>query len=158
MINMDKKTKGIVVFIVLIIIGIGAYLAYLYINEEKVQNEQNVVVQQNNSNKNEISENEVEEEEEEPETVVDNSEENNELENETTPEPASNNSEVTYANDNEKAIEIAKKAWGDTDGVYFSNQGMKANGDYIVAVSSNATVLAYYYVNVSNETYTVEYN
>ena len=55
----------------------------------------------------------------------------------------------------EKAIDIVKKDWGKDSSVNFSVQGMDGNGNYIVVVSdSNTVTLAFYSVNVSNETFT----
>ena len=142
------------------IVGIGAYLVYAYgfnnngsntanntvINVTNVVNKVNNVV--NNTVENTV-ENTVKEA---PvtENVVE-VPENKEPENNT-------NSEVSSASDEEKAMAIAKEAWGDTDGVYFNMEGFNQNGDYRITVSENAKVLAWYYVNVSAGTYTVEFN
>lgn len=53
----------------------------------------------------------------------------------------------------QKAIELVKKAWGDTDGVYFSNMSIDSQGRYIVSVndSSSTRTLAFFVVDVDRE-------
>lgn len=53
----------------------------------------------------------------------------------------------------EKAISLVKKEWGDTDGVYFSNESIDASGRYIVSVRDKMTTnsLAFFVVNVDSE-------
>lgn len=50
----------------------------------------------------------------------------------------------------EKAIELAKKKWGSTSGVYFSNESINSDGRYIVSVRNSQTTdsLAFYLVDV----------
>ena len=50
----------------------------------------------------------------------------------------------------EKAIELAKKKWGSTSGVYFSNESINSDGRYIVSVRNSKTTdsLAFYLVDV----------
>lgn len=50
----------------------------------------------------------------------------------------------------EKAIELAKKKWGSTSGVYFSNEGINSDGRYIVSVrdGKSTSSLAFYLVDV----------
>lgn len=51
----------------------------------------------------------------------------------------------------EKAIQLVKKAWGNSDGVYFSNMGIDNQGRYIVSVNTkNTAVLAWYIVDVDS--------
>lgn len=53
----------------------------------------------------------------------------------------------------EKAIELAKKKWGSTSGVYFSNESINSDGRYIVSVRNSKTTdsLAFYLVDVETE-------
>ena len=53
--------------------------------------------------------------------------------------------------DDEKAIELAKKEWGDDDSVSFSIEEKKDTKIY-VAVKSDATVIQWYEVNTSDWT------
>ncbi len=148
---MSSKSKVAIFFILVIILCIGAYLFKCSI-DEKETNE----VATNTVN---TANNEVENKIENTQVVENNTVENNTVaENKTTSNIVTTNTEETQVDDKEKAIKIAKEAWGDTDGVYFAIQGMKSNGDYIVTVSADAKVLAYYYVNCSTGAYTVEYN
>ena len=63
-------------------------------------------------------------------------------------------------NNQQKAINIAKKDWGDDNSVYFSleSENPDANGNYTVCVRENSTthVIRTYIVNVINETLTVQ--
>lgn len=56
----------------------------------------------------------------------------------------------------EKAIEIVKKDYGESSNIKFSLEGINENGYYIVAVRDVTTTkaLAFYTINMSNETYT----
>lgn len=55
--------------------------------------------------------------------------------------------------DEEKAIDMVKKDWGTTNNVNFSMQGMDENGRFIIVVTNSQTkVLAFYTVNVKNNT------
>lgn len=56
----------------------------------------------------------------------------------------------------EKAIAIAKKDYGDKQGIKFGIEGMDEKGRYIVTVRNSETTeaLAFYFVNVDNSTFT----
>lgn len=155
---MDKKSKGIIFFIVAIIVCIAAYLIYTYgfSVENKIENN-DIIVQNTTLNEvNEVNnvENVVEQNENEENEQIQNTTEVEQID-----EPQeSSNSEITSISDEEKAMRIAKDAWGDTEGVYFSNESIGANGDYVIVVTADAKVLARYYINASTGMYTVEYN
>lgn len=53
----------------------------------------------------------------------------------------------------QKAVALVKKAWGDTDGVYFSNMSIDNQGRYIVSVNDAKTTktLAFFKVDVDKE-------
>ena len=53
----------------------------------------------------------------------------------------------------EKAVELVKKEWGSTDGVYFSNESIDAQGRYIVSVRDKMTTtsLAFYLVDIDKQ-------
>ena len=166
---MEKKTKGSLIIIVLIIVCIIVFLAYTYSKKDEPQNQtnNNIVIQNTTKNNNITVNNVVEDKEitteenpqkiEEEESEQDNTKQVEEVST-NKPEVSNKTSEVTYANDEEKAIEIAKKAWGDTSGVYFAKENINSNGEYIISVSANAAVLARYTVNVTTGTCTVQYN
>ena len=78
----------------------------------------------------------------------------NELENETKKEEptkpvvSDENSEVQVDNDEDKAIEIVKKDWGDTSGVAFRVEQINADGTYVISVrDENSIALDWYTVN-----------
>lgn len=85
-----------------------------------------------------------------------------EIENEVTENVTSNSSKENGNTKNEpdttekttskeeKAIELAKKKWGSTSGVYFSNEGINSDGRYIVSVrdGKSTSSLAFYLVDV----------
>ena len=151
---MSKKSNIGIVILVLIVLAIAGYLIYTYKDddsktENKVNEINNAVVNNTleNNIKNEVESNVVEQ------NKTDEENQNNENENE------NKNTEVATEDEKEVAMSIAKEAWGDTDGVYFQmEQTQKPNGDYIISVSADAKVLAWYYVNAQARTYTVEYN
>ena len=53
----------------------------------------------------------------------------------------------------EKAVELVKKEWGTTDGVYFSNESIDSNGRYIVSVRDKKTTasIMFYLVDVDKK-------
>ena len=59
----------------------------------------------------------------------------------------------TVTSKEEKAIELAKKQWKSTEGVYFSNMAINSKGNYIVTVNDSKTskTLAFYEIDVENE-------
>lgn len=145
---MSKKSSTLIIIILLIIVGIVAYLIYTYGSDGKNSNKVNEIT---NTAVNNVVENKVTENKEE------NKKENVEVANSINQENQS--TEVVTEDEREIAMNIAKEAWGDTDGVYFQMEGnQRADGEYIVSVSADAKVLAWYYVNASSRTYTVEYN
>lgn len=88
----------------------------------------------------------------------------NEVTNNTVPEnktqPIENNNqsntvkEENNVSDEEKAIELAKKEFGDAEGVYFRIEQVESNGVYIVSARDSETTrnLAWYKVDVNNGT------
>ena len=140
-----KKVLSVV--IILMVIMLGSYIFTLQNNDTKENNITNNEIVENNK-VNETSTNEVV----------------NEITNENINEVVENKIENTISSETleespktakEKAIDIVKKDWGKDSSVNFSVQGMDGNGNYIVVVSdSNTVTLAFYSVNVSNETFT----
>lgn len=57
--------------------------------------------------------------------------------------------ETIMQNDNEKAIDLVKKEWGESDGVSFSIEEKK-DAKYYVAVKQNSLVIAWYEVNTED--------
>ena len=151
---MSKLYKGIIFVGVSIIICVATYLIYVYgFNNSDNKENQNIYVENKVENKvNEVNEvknevlanqinvvsNQTKLEQEEPEDLE--------------------NSEISSESDKERAMAIAKEAWGDPDGAYFDIQEPDADGRYKIQVTSDAKVLAWYFVNPKKGTYTVEYN
>lgn len=71
--------------------------------------------------------------------------------NETVTNTGSSTTSVTSKE--QKAVALVKKAWGDTDGVYFSNMSIDNQGRYIVSVNDAKTTktLAFFKVDVDKE-------
>lgn len=72
-------------------------------------------------------------------------------EDKTEPPTESITTTETVTSREEKAIELVKKEWGGTDGVYFSNESIDQSGRYIVSVRNSRTtsLLAFYIVDVN---------
>lgn len=81
-------------------------------------------------------------------TIVD---DNTNSTNETVTNTGSSTTSVTSKE--QKAVALVKKAWGDTDGVYFSNMSIDNLGRYIVSVNDAKTTktLAFFKVDVDKE-------
>ena len=141
---MDKRTKGIIGFLVALIIAVVVFLCYTYakdngknknIGNTQVKNEMSTNVVENTipAETNNVAQNVVEpepEKKEEPEPV----------------EEPEENSELQDDNDEEKAISIVKKDIGDTDGLSFKVEN-NGDGSYDVCVSDeNSRALAWYTV------------
>lgn len=68
--------------------------------------------------------------------------------------------EDRYAEDKqEKAIELVKEKWGEDDTVYFTNESVNSDEEYIVAVrqKSSTAVKNYFKVNIKTGTVTIDY-
>lgn len=78
----------------------------------------------------------------------------------TPPDPIDDNKqgekviEESNISDDDKALEMAKKEYGTTDGVYFRIEQIQSNSVYIISVRDNQTTrdLAWYTVDVRNGT------
>lgn len=117
-------------------------------NDNKVNNNAN-----NNAN-NTVNNTENNKQDNEVNNIVNNNVNNNT--NNTTVNNTQNtvvNEEVTVT-DEQKAIDLAKKEFGTTEGVYFKKEQTQGNGIYIVSVRDSETTkaLEWYTVNVKNGT------
>ena len=145
---MDKKTKGIIAVLVLMIIAVIAFLCSTYAKDffGTASNSNNTIQAMNETTN--IVENTIEEAQNtveenvvtEPETIEEPKEE--EIE-----EPAQEeNSELQDGNYEEKAIEIVKKDIGSTEGLSFQVED-NGNGSYDVCVrDENSRAVAWYTV------------
>ena len=163
---MNKKSKGIILFLVILIILVLVFLGYTYAfnpNKNKSTNQINVInnivnnVNQSNAEENKVIENEVKNE-----IITENKiEENKIVENKIVETPSvstdieGDNSETQADNDEEKAIAIVKKDWGDTSGVAFRVEQINANGTYVISVRNEDSVaLEWYTVNPTTGKFT----
>lgn len=121
------------------------------IDSNSVQTENNT---QNNVN-NEVKEEVKEEVKNEVENNTENKDEdeNNENKEENTQTDENINEEINIS-DEAKAIDLAKKEYGTTEGVYFTVDPSQSDNTYEVCVRDNETTkaLAWYTVNVKNGT------
>ena len=159
---MINKEKTIWIIAVIAIIIITTIVIFMVIKGSKT-----VETVNSNTLQNENVENEVEEVKNEINMIENNVllEENNVKQEDTTStetkqeqtstEEITREEVETIKSNDEKAIEIAKKDWGNANNVEFSVEGMDGNGNYIVAVRDSKTTqaLAFYTVNLENETF-----
>ena len=161
---MKNKIKTIILILLIIVVAfVMIWFAYKIINSNN-SSETNANVVNNVTNiksseeKNNIpenkEENKIENDEENKtknENVNEEKSEENEKNNTTSNNLEKNNTVKIEGNTNEeKAINIVKKNWGNEEGVYFSTMGIDANGKYIISVNDSATsaVKAWCYVDV----------
>ena len=158
---MNKK-RLFMFFIIITIAIISSCLICLIINKTKTTEtfSENII-------KNEIVNNIIEEKDDKIENnIID--EENN-IEEDTNSinikEQQPNSEEITkeevesMKTNEEKAIEIAKKNWGEDSKVVFVNDGVsKSTGRYIVAVRNAATrnAICYYHIDINTGEFNVE--
>lgn len=152
-----KKIYLCIISIIIILICIGIIILCITKetnnsietqNEEiknNIEYEPNIIEQNEINEVNEIVENEIEN------TIV-NETNKNELQNIVSSEIFEENPKT----EKEKAIEIVKKDWKTTNNAEFVIDGIDENGRYIVSVRDSQTTeaLAFYIVNVSNQTFT----
>ena len=158
---MDKKSKIIVIILTIFIVIILAFLGYTYTS--KLNNEQAQDTNQVYAMNETIKENTVENVENNViENVVENVIQNNTVtenkqnviknetkkEEPTKPVASDKNSEVQVDNDEDKAIAIVKKDWGDTSGVAFRVEQINSDGTYVISVrDEDSMALDWYTVN-----------
>ena len=161
-----KKYLLIIIFIICVAILIG----FLVVGNKNNGNDaeenkvSNVVINNTvNNNANEIDVNEIENTVQNAIENITNSV-NSEIENENTIEESETPtiSEQTNVNVEDsglegKAIDLAKKEWGEDSSVYFTNEG-KEGEYYIVAVRDKSTtsVQIYYKIDLVNNTVEIE--
>lgn len=162
---MNKKVKTTLIVCIIIIIGVVVTFAYIgctkYLKDgnNKTNNvvtgmneNNNIIIEEDNIIENDIEVNNIEENNLEnniEENENQNIESEEKIETEKQNVSPNNDSELESNNDSEKAIEIVKKDWGSSDGVYFKIQEIDSNGNYVVSVNNAETTasLAWYTVN-----------
>ena len=156
---MKSKTKILFgILVILLIIVVGVVLA------------KNISTVQTNTNNNEISKNEVNKVVDETtnkikneiqnlveENVIESKEENkieDTINNTNTITKTENNETQTTESDKEKAINMAKKDWGEDNNVSFKIDEELGNGKFVVSVMDKNTtnVVLWYLVDAKNNT------
>jgi len=150
---MNKKIMYVVIAIVVICAGV-------IIGKDIIKNENTVETSKNynnETNKNVIVNNTKNEVSNEISNETKNEIENTEIENNVKEDETNINTEEKEGGNEEenkeKAIEIAKKDWGEDDSVSFKFDRIDSNGNYIIVVREKATTnaLRWYTVDVEDE-------
>lgn len=147
------KNSLIIIGIAVVLFGI-IWFVYDFLKEEPVD----AIVNENLADENtgldniinDLFENVQTNEQIENENIMDNQKE--EKQEEKTNEVINESTESVTTKE-EKAVELVKKEWGSTDGVYFSNESVDSQGRYIVSVRNKKTTasLAFYLVDVDKQ-------
>ncbi len=170
---MNKNVKNIiliVLFILVIAVILGVGYKIINKNENTIEegNAINETSQNMEINVNTATENVVNETENNviENSTTENKQEVNEVENKVNENTESNTQttdktevmQESGANNEEKAINIVKKDWGTTVGVYFVTMGIDASGKYIVTVNDSNTTgtLAWYSVDVTTGKFSIQ--
>lgn len=141
---MRNTLKGLLIVLIIAIIGVLAWTGKIYFDEkQKVDSVANNKTENNASSNENKAEEKVKEETKKEEPVEEPKKEE--------PEKEEKVKEETSTSNEEKAIELAKKEYGITDGgIYYRIDQIKSNTEYIVSVRNRDTsVLAWYVVDVS---------
>ena len=151
---MKKQQHILTLIIVLAVIGIAVLVCSIIYDEKIKDNKKAVetisIPQVEVASKDEVEEPAKEEENLPEEDSNTESDYEGEEEKESQEQVKEEQKESKQTND-EKAIELAKKEWGDDDSVSFSIEEKKDTKIY-VAVKSDATVIQWYEVNTSDWT------
>ena len=154
--KLNKKIGMIILAVILIILATICIIWFAFPTLYKTNEAIGTAVASNKIE--EDIENVVEKEQEE---IQENTQTNSEMQttveqNEQVQNITENNSSETFEEspktEEEKAIEIAKKDYGNAENVKFSVEGIQADGRYIVSVrdSSTTEALVYYTIQVSS--------
>lgn len=158
-----KSNMGIKIIlpIICVIIVVVTFVLLFDMKKKAGNNEVNNSVDTENvvenTNTNIIEENIIEENtvvnETETNTVVD------DVENTVTSEVVSNKDDNLSADKQAKALKLVKDHWGEDDSIYFTNESVASNNEYIVAVRDKSTteVKQYFRVNIETGKVKVEY-
>ena len=160
---MKKYLKFIVPIVCVLVVVITFILLFnMQSKVEEASNKNNVeienIVEENEvSAENVVDENEVENEIVEDEnTAVDNT---TTKENSVQDEVVSSDEDRYSENRQKKAIDLVKKHWGEDDTVYFTNEGINSDEEYVVAVrlKSSTAVTNYFKVNIETGKVEIDY-
>lgn len=148
--NKNIKTILLIILIIIIIAVIAIFGCNILNKNEDVNETQNSINETSQNMQSTVNETETEKNvvNEVQNNVIENKIENNV--NNTIENIVTNQTTEVLENDGasneEKAINIVKKDWGTTEGVYFVTMGIDASGKYIVTVNDSSTTatLAWY--------------
>lgn len=150
---MRKFFKTMLVLVIIALFCVILYGVMHYFKENNATNSNVNNSTQNSSALNELQNN-IKTENENTNLTNNKENEENKSEKENQEENNEKVDEQVSLNDEDKAIELAKKEYGETSGVYFRIEQTQSNGIYIVSVRDSETTkdLAWYTVNVKNST------
>ena len=135
----NKSQKVLNIIIVLLVIALIAMIGLVIYDSKNSNSEENKVdiskTEINQNQNNQVIEEEIKEEENNNEEYV--GEEEKESQEEAT----------TELSNAEKALQLAKKEWGEDDNTVTYSIEEKKDNIYYIAVKSNATTISWYQVN-----------
>ena len=135
----NKSQKVLNIIIVLLVIALIAMIGLVIYDSKNSNSEENKVdiskTEINQNQNNQVIEEEIKEEENNNEEYV--GEEEKESQEEAT----------TELSNDEKALQLAKKEWGEDDNTVTYSIEEKKDNIYYIAVKSNATTISWYQVN-----------
>ncbi len=154
----NKKLSIAVVILVIILIALIVFILQSFSSnnqEEATFTASNRIINETNT----ITETVVNEQEQ---NIVQNNETQTNTAEENVVTGGSTSTETFEENpqtEEQKALDIAKKDWGNTEDigdsiVYFDVDGIEPSGEYRVLVTQDTKLIAYYMVNVSEGTFT----
>ena len=147
---MKKQQHILTLIIVLAVIGIAVVIASI-IYDEKIRDNKKAVETISVPQIDNIEKEEPPKEEEKPEVSTNTESDYVGEEEKESQEQVEEEQKESKQTDDEKAIELAKKEWGNDDSVSFSIEEKKDNKIY-VAVKNDATVIQWYEVNTNDWT------
>ena len=152
---MKKNLKVVLIILVIALICVVGYAGKKYLSDNKNTDQTSNIKADNNianTTKVPVEQTDKKEDTENKKDVTEEAKENEKEQVQSKPEEPVK--EEVSLSDEDKAIEMAKKEYGTTNGVYFRIEQIQSNGVYIVSVRDNETTrdLAWYTVNVINGT------
>ena len=152
---MKKNLKVVLIILVIALICVVGYAGKKYLSDNKNTDQTSNIKADNNianTTKVPVEQTDKKEDTENKKDITEEAKEDEKEQVQSNPEEPVK--EEVSLSDEDKAIEMAKKEYGTTNGVYFRIEQIQSNGVYIVSVRDNETTrdLAWYTVNVINGT------
>ena len=152
---MKKNLKVVLIILVIALICVVGYAGKKYLSDNKNTDQTSNIKADNNianTTKVPVEQTDKKEDTENKKDITEEAKEDEKEQVQSKPEEPVK--EEVSLSDEDKAIEMAKKEYGTTNGVYFRIEQIQSNGVYIVSVRDNETTrdLAWYTVNVINGT------